>query len=227
MAFAGQYFEFSIRSLSKPGQNGTIKSWYQDGNTRSEVHFEHQPMMGQMVGLTLKDRPGKVFLLNEASRSYMEVADDQEDENKNVEYSFQNLGTEMVLGYSCTHIQVQKKGDKHKSDYWLSKEVKGYAQMKKIKGKYLAESNLMKSFEKKGWDGYPVKMIMGTEEGQMQMELVKAEEVQVPLSKFSLDGFTKSQMPMMPQQMDVEKIKNMSPAERQKWMEEMMKQYGK
>lgn len=227
MAFAGHYFEFSISSLSKPGQKGTIKTWFQDGNTRSEVHFENQPMMGQMVGLTLNDKPGKIFVLNETAKSYMEVADNQEEKNNKTEYTFQNLGTESVLGYTCTHIQVQKKGENYKSDYWLSKEVKGYAQMKKVKGKYLAESNLMKLFEEKGWDGYPVKMVMGTEDGQMQMELVKAEEIQIPLTKFSLEGYSKTQMPALPQQMDVEKIKNMSPAERQKWMEEMMKQYGK
>lgn len=57
----------------------------------------------------------------------------------------------------------------------------------------------------------------------MEMNLVKAEKMDIPESRFSLDGFTKRDgSPFMPPGgMDPEKLKNMSPEERMKFFQEM------
>ena len=64
----------------------------------------------------------------------------------------------------------------------------------------------------------------------MIIDLIKAESRENPASLFSLDGYTKSTAPaggmMSPEQMKEmrEKIQNMTPEERQKYMDEMKKQ---
>jgi hypothetical protein len=86
---------------------------------------------------------------------------------------------------------------------------------------------LYQTLSSKGFDGFPVKMKMKISENEIVMDLIKSESLQIPDSKFSLDGFQKKELPFGPNGMDLEKIKSMSPEERQKLMEEMMKQYGK
>lgn len=225
---AGIYFEYKMTVGKK--QSGTIKTWYQDGHSRSEVLIPGVPAaMGNMVAITRKDQLNKVFVLNEGSQTYMEMTDNEqketEDSPSDMEISV--LGTEKINGYNATHIQVKKKGAKSPEHFWLSKEIKGYQELNRLRGKYRASEDMLKKFEAKGVEGFPVKMTMHSEEGEIMMELTKAEETQIPNSKFSLDGYQKSSMPIGPAGMDLEKLKNMSPAERQKMVEEMMKQYGK
>ncbi len=83
----------------------------------------------------------------------------------------------------------------------------------------------------KGIEGFPVKMLMNrrgrAQEGFMEMNLVKAEKIDIPESRFSLDGYTRREgSPFMPGGMDPEKMKNMSPEERMKFIQEMQKQMG-
>lgn len=215
------------------GQNrtGVIRTWYQNGNTRSEVEIPGVPAgLGNMVALSLKAHPNKIFVLNESNATYMEMADldDRQEKNSDESLEISVLGKENVNGFNSTHITLKRKGKKILEHYWLSQEIKGYKELQKIRGKYLAEDEVLRAFATKGLEGFPVKMRIPSEDGEMTMDLTRSEEMNVPDSKFSLDGYTKAAIaPFGPGSMDVEKLKNLSPEERQKLVEEMMKQYGK
>lgn len=231
MAFGGIYLEYKL--TGKKNYSGTIKTWYHEGNTRSALEFNGMQMAGMpnMATLYLQSTPGKMYMINESNKTYTEMAfnhENEKDEEKASDYDVTVIGNETVNGYASVHITMKNKKDKKTSHYWMSKEVKGYEKMKKMKGKYLVENGIYGALDAKGIEGYPVRMKITTEEGDMQMDLVKSEEVDIQSSKFSLDGYTKgAAMPIGPAGLDMEKIKNMSPAERQKMMEEMMKQYKK
>lgn len=228
-ALAGQYLEYKIQLQNK--YSGVVKTWYQDGHSRSEILIPGVPLgMGNMVAITQKQKPDVVFVINEQEKTYMEIsgsaADREADEKEILEVKI--IGQEKANGYQATHILVKRKGQKFEEHLWVSKELKGYQEFKKMKGKYLADDKVLKAYEAKGIEGFPVKMNVETEEGMVSMDLIKAEEMAVSDSKFSLAGYEKApSMPMMPGGMDLEKLKNMSPEERQRMVEQLMKQYGK
>ena len=228
--FAGNYIEFKFSGNQMV--KGIMKVWYQDGNTRTEINLGEMglPLGGNMVGLNLKQHPKKTFMLNMDSKTYSEITQPGQkggSSHKSSDYLINHIGKEKVNGFNANHITIKKKGESQEMHYWISKEVKGFEDLRKIKGEYLADEDLYQALSSKGFDGFPVKMKMKISENEIVMDLIKSESLQIPDSKFSLDGFQKKELPFGPNGMDLEKIKSMSPEERQKLMEEMMKQYGK
>ena len=93
------------------------------------------------------------------------------------------------------------------SDYWLSKDVKGYEEIKEI-GKKIAgvfdENPMMKQMNIAGMmgqlDGFPVQMVMNIMKGTSTTTLKKIEKKSLDKSLFSVpEGYTQTQskMPMM------------------------------
>jgi hypothetical protein len=242
---AGTYVEFKMTgaagSKNDPGIQGTMKAWYQDGNTRSQMQMEMpggmgrmpgMPDMGNMIMLLLRDQPDKTFMLDEKNKTYSEIFKNQGKKDQEEDYEITIMGQEKVNGYSTTHIKALSKGpSKAEMEWWVSKEVAGYEEMKNFRSRQFNTSDMYKSMKSKGVDGFPVKMLMGgrgrNREMVMEMNLVKAEKMDMPESRFSLDGYTKREdSPFMPGGMDPEKLKNMSPEERMKFIQEMQKQMG-
>ena len=219
---------------------GTMKVWYQDGNTRSQMQMDMpsgggpsgMPGMGNMVTLHLQSQPDKTFMLDEKNKSYFEMQKRkgrEEEQNAEEDYDIKVLGQEKVNGYNCTHIKASRKSGRPDAemDWWISKEVAGYQEMKDINTRQFNTKSMYKSLAAKGVEGFPVKMITGGRRGEMEMELVKIEKLDMPESRFSLDGFSKKEgNPFMPGGMDPEKLKNMSQEERMKFFQEMQKNMG-
>jgi len=232
---AGIYTEFRIKTVE--GLTGTMKAWYQDGNTRSQVVMATPDgmsgamgKMGNMVMLHLKEQSDKNFILDEASKTYSEGFQNKRrnEDGAEEEYEITILGKEMVNGYNCTHVKASRKsGGRGEMEWWVSKEVSGYKEMAGMKTRQFNTSPIFKAMSEKGLEGFPVKMLIGGRDGKMEMEMVKAEKMDIPESRFSLDGYTKKEgMPFGQGGFDKEKIKNMSPEERMKFFQEMQKQSG-
>lgn len=225
----GFYMEMKM-STTKQGDIATMKVYSQDGNTRSEMKFAKAEMqaMASMSTLTLKDNPKVIYMLNEKDKTYTEMDVSKNEDYKDAdqaEYEVTLIGTEQVNGYSCKHIKIKKKGGKDLMEWWTTTDINGYADFAKIKTKYTAKGNLMKAIEAAGALGAPVR-IKTTEGGEsMQIDLVKAEKRNNSATLFSLSGYTKGASYTVPT-MDPSKMKDMTPEERQKMIEEMMKQYG-
>jgi len=230
-AFCGYYVEFKF--TGNQTFSGAMKAWYQDGNSRSEMKMgsEIPGGIGNVTMISLQNEPNKTYMLNENSKTYTEIKGskgNEKDKKKAEDYEVVVIGKETMNGFASTHLTLKKKGEDHLMHFWLSKDVKGFAEMKKMKGKFMAEEDMYKAMIAKGIDGFPVKMKMKIEQGDIQMDLIKSEQMVIPSSKFSLEGYKKTEgNPMMPGGMDIEKLKNMSPEERQKMVEEMMKKYEK
>jgi len=232
-SFGGYYIEFKV--TSSQGVNGKMKAWYQDGNTRSQMIMDANPGRPGMPGMVnmstlhLQSQPDKSFMLNDEAKTYTEIAKtDRKENEEDDKFEITVIGSETVNGYACTHVTLKGKSAKGGLiHWWVSKDVKGYTELKKMKTRHLNSNSTYKALEEKGVEGFPVRIKMGGRM-EMQMDLVKAEQMDIPPSKFSLDGLTKQEgMPMLPGGLDVQKLQNMSPAERQKFMEQMQKQYGK
>jgi hypothetical protein len=113
--------------------------------------------------------------------------------------------TRQIAGYNCQKYLVS--GMMMNSDYWLSKDVKGYEEVKEI-GKKIAsvfdENPMMKQMNIAGMmgqlDGFPVQMVMNIMKGTSTTTLKKIEKKSLDKSLFSVpEGYiqTESKMPMM------------------------------
>lgn len=235
----GYYMEFKISSSGKEASmSGVMKTYAQNENSRGEITMTVPNLPGggeiSMVSLVLKDKPGMVFLLDEENKSYTEIETGKDEDWKDApesDYEVTVIGKEKVNGYNATHVKILRKGSKTPQEYWTSKDVVDYADMMKMKSKYTGKDNMMKALEAKGANGFPVR-IKTTEQGNaIQIDLVKAEKKNSPSSFFSLDGYNKSTTgTIIPAGIDIQQmmkdVQNMTPEEREKWMEQMQQQYA-
>ena len=238
LLLAGTYVEYKIKSQA--GTAGIMKAWYQDGNTRSQMRMEmpaagHRmaglPDMGSMSVLLLRDQPDKTFMIDEGSGTYFEAPQWRGSGASEPEYEITVLGREEINGYSCIRIKAAGKspGDRSEMELWVSKDVPGYRELKNFRTRQFNNASLHKAMEAKGLEGFPVKMLMNGggrgREKALEMELVKSEIMDIPDSRFTLDGLIKKEgNPFMPAGMDPEKLKNMSPEERMKFFRQFQQQ---
>lgn len=215
-----------------------MKAWFQDGNTRSRIQmnlpsgmdkFPGMPGLGNMVMLQLKDQPGKTFMMDESNKTYFETSERMEKDAPEEDFDITVIGQEKVNGYHATHLKAVSKTTKSVMDWWVSKEVTGYQEMKNFRTRQFNTTSLYRLMEEKSVEGFPVKMIMSRgKERSMEINLVKAEKMDIPDSQFSLNGYAKKESsPFMPGGMDSEKLKNMSPEDRIKFFQELQKSMQK
>lgn len=225
-----QGFYMEMKMSTEKGEMGTMKVYSQDGNSRSEMAMTGGPMAVNMATLMLKSDPAKIYMLNETNKTYSEYDVNSKDEYKDADvadYDITVIGKEKVNGYNCTHVKVKRKGSTHDMDWWTTKEMTDYADFSKVKSQYTGKSNLFAALAAKGADGFPVRIKTEDHNMTMQIDLVKAEKRNNPSSLFSLSGYTKSSTPTMPGSgVDYQKIQQMTPEEREKWIEQMKSQYG-
>jgi len=114
--------------------------------------------------------------------------------------------TRNIAGYNCQKYLVSG-GMMMNSDYWLSKDVKGYEEVKEI-GKKISgvfdDNPMMKQMNIAGMmgqlDGFPVQTVMNIMQGTSTTTLKKIEKKSLDKSLFSVpEGYTleQSKMPMM------------------------------
>ena len=233
----GYYIEFKISTGSKEAvSSGTIKSYSQDENSRSEVNMIMPQLPGggiKITSLALKAEPNTVYLLNEKDKTYSQIDNTGNQDYKDLpqaDYEVTVVGKETVNGYNATHVTIKINGVQ-REEMWTTKDLAGYADFSKIKTKYTGKANLYKALTNKGADGMPVR-IKANERGQsIQLDLVKAEKRSNPASLFSLSGYTKgsafSGIPGAENMQEMmEKIQHMTPQEREEIMKRIKEQYS-
>ena len=229
----GYYIEYKMTASSKDGSgNGSMKTYSQDGNSRSEVSIASPQLAGpmQITSLMLKAEPTKIYMLNDKTKTYSEMATGKDD-HAQADYEITVVGKEKVNGYNTTHVTVKVNG-MQSQELWTTKDIAGYADFSKIKTKYSGKENLYQALSAKGAEGMPVR-IKATDRGQgMQMDLVTAEKRSNPASLFSLAGYAKGSVAdgipgAEGMQEMLKKMQNMTPAERDALIKKMQEQYGK
>ncbi len=233
----GYYIEFKISTGGKEAvSSGTIKSYSQDENSRSEVNMVMPQLPGgaiKITSLALKADQTKMYLLNEKDKTYSELETGTQEDYKDLpqaNYEVTVVGKETVNGYNTTHVTIKINGVQ-REEMWTTKDLAGYADFSKIKTKYTGKTNMYKALADKGADGMPVR-IKATERGQnIQMDLVKAEKRNNPASLFSLSGYSKgsafSGIPGAENMQEMmQKMQNMTPQEREEIMKRIKEQYS-
>jgi Domain of unknown function (DUF4412) len=231
----GFYLEYKMSVKGHEGSGSVSKTYYQDGNTLSEVTVNLGSFNKTVTTLLLKSAPDKIYMLNTDQKTYDEADINKKEEMKDAnpnDYQVAVLGKEKVNGYNCTHVKVLNLKDSMQTELWTTTEIPGYTDYMKVKTKYTGKDNLNKALEAKGAWGFPARIVATERMGAIQLDLVKATKQSNPASLFSLDGYTKntpnasqsSSPPPNNQQELMQKIQNMTPEERQKYLQQLLQQ---
>jgi hypothetical protein len=223
----GAFVEYKI-TADKNNMTGDAKTYYLNGNTKSEIQMmlPGMPAGGgtDVISLSRKDVPDSIFIINEKSKTYSSMSVKDKNSNSDEGYEITVLGKEKIGNYNTTHVKVVYKKTKKETEMWTSKDVSDYAFFKNIKNKYLDGGKLYEALDANGAGGFPVRMVVAETKWRIQLDLVKAEKQSMDASIFNLDGYTRTAA-ISPMQDMREKIKNMTPEEKQQFIEQMKAQH--
>jgi hypothetical protein len=122
-------------------------------------------------------------------------------------------------------VKIKSKLPGDDMDMWVSPDVLHYKQLTAVNSQY-TKQGLIKALAEKGAAGMPVR-VKKTEHGTgIQVDLVKSEVRANAPGLFSLTGYKRNEMAPSANgdaQEMIKKIQNMTPEERQQFLEEMRK----
>jgi hypothetical protein len=239
-AQSGAQVDFKISSSH--GASGTIKGFYSGGNSRVEMTMTMPQMPGggfSRTSIMKSTEPSKTYQLDDKNKTYTvnEIKVGAKDDAS--DYTVKLIGKDKVAGYNCIHVAVTKTSKvaagtaTENMEFWTTKDISEYEKYAgKGDNKYMGTSAMYEALKKQGADGFIIKsFVTDSRGGDFTMELVKIEKKDVPASLFTVPADYKlSANPTMTpgnpaQNIDIQKIQNMTPEEREKYIEEMRKQY--
>ena len=232
VAQSGATFEFKISSSK--GATGSIKTFYSSGNSRMEMQMTIPQMPNggfSRTSITKSAKPSTVYALDDKSKTYSTSETPASASNATCDNCIVKvLGKEKVGNYNCTHATVTKGTEAN--EYWTTTEIPEFEMYSKANSgnKYMGTNGEYDALKKNGAAGFIVKSITkDARGGDFTLELVKMEKKDIPMSMFEIPADYKqstSTAPMGAPAIDAAKLQNMTPEERQKYVEEMKKQYG-
>lgn len=234
MAQDGACIQYKVSSSS--GASGTFTCYVSAVGARTESAMTI-PNMGEFsqVSLSLKDKPGIVYTIDDKAKTYKEVETKPKAATQSAgDVTVKIIGQEKVGIYNCTHCQVTRNGNT--SDNWTTRDIAEYNKYEEANknNKYFGDNSTQEAMKKAGADGFMVKITTKDRGADMTMELVKFEKQAIPDGKLTLPAdYTKTVTPGTgtpgapgAPNIDVSKLKDMTPEERQKFIEALKKQSG-
>lgn len=230
-AQTGVSFEYKMSSSEMP-DIGSMKGYFSDGNSRSEVSVSIPGMegIGKMsnVGLMTKKDPQTMYLLNEKAKTYTVLKMDQlksrEEDYSNAKVTL--IGKEKVNKYNATHVVIENDGKK--IDWWTTTDISNWNLYQGVRSRYTGNESLYKKLSASGAAGFPCKMQMKEGNSVVTLELVKAESKTISASMFEVPSdYKQLTIPAAVggPQIDYSRIKDMTPEQQKKFMEDAMRKY--
>jgi hypothetical protein len=227
----GVLFEYNISSST--GATGNVKGYFSNAGFRSEftMNIPQMPTGGfTHTSLHLKEKPELIITLDDKAKTYSEkeIKDRPQDSNTD-SITVKIIGQEKMGHYTCTHSQVNDHG--RASEFWTTRDIPEYEKYEAAhKGsRYMGRGNTEAALKKAGADGFLVKTF--SKDGRMgetSLELTKFEKKDIPATLFIVPAdYTKTTAAPYGgsrQDIDPNKIKDMSPEDRQKFIDAMKKQ---
>ena len=208
---------------SEKAITSTSTMYFLNGSTRVEANIP-MPGSGKPIKQTVlmpASKPNVMYNLDDANKSYTETTVSP-SATKDVKATVKVLGTETIQGLSCKHLSVTM--DKTNMEVWTTKDIPGYEKMMSYwrSNPAMSSNSFYNELKKNNAEGFFVKTkTNGMRGGSMVMEMVSYNTKPVAASLFSIPAGYKKEAGFDPAAME-----KMSPAERQKMVEQMMQKYA-
>ncbi|MCS7212045.1 MAG: DUF4412 domain-containing protein [Chloroherpetonaceae bacterium] len=214
--------EMKMTATSAAGQEtmtATMVNSIKGASFRGETSTSVGGTVIKQIMLLRGSEPNKIYMLNPDTKTYTEMdiasmtdAMTQSDED----YEVKKVGSEKILGYNCTRVQVKWKKSQLTMEMWTTKDVLDWATYVRMQNNPALRSNkLATALRNAGADGMALKVVSETQDGGKNiMEVVKVERKAVPASlfeipkdykksegMFGIPGMTKEKMQEMMKQM--------------------------
>jgi hypothetical protein len=215
------YMEYQMSfGAGKETMNTTNKIWQSYLGSRMENEM-NIPGLGlkKTVMLMLNSHPDVIISLNEEGKSYTEILKQQSADDKNLDFTIEIIGNEKIGIYNCTHAKIKSKDNV--MDVWMTKDIEGYKDFKNNSWISNQAKGMEKAFKSPELEGIVVRFKDTSRKEGITMELIKFEKGNYPATMFQIPaGYVKGMS------FDPSKMQNMNDEERQKMIEQMMKEYG-
>lgn len=255
-AASGQFEgEATFKIVSRRESGGTIDGTARMFSSKTGFRMEWEMQTGstrkgapaqvKMVMLAKLPSPDKVYLINDANRTYSvwdtkSARQERKDDPKET-YTVEKLGTDRVAGYPCQSVRVtSSKGSAF--DVCVTKEFGGSSDWLAAMNRHDPNaSSWLKALKDGGIEGSPIRWSIrrkGSPEPTMVMELVRADKKSLPAALFevpagyqetglALGGLTPEQEKALgDRRTNREKsLEKMTPEQRKQY-DEMMKRYA-
>lgn len=215
----GFYYETVTTTVSKQmGTNKDTSSSYftATGEGRKETNLAG--MMGVKGGNTLvvlshANQSRYSIIVDATNKTYsLNVIDTSLINSNGENYQVTKIGNETVQGFNCVHSRLTSGSgsgmfrSSSTMDVWTSSNVPGYALLKKAMTMRNVTPKMMQALKRAGCAGYFVKISTQGKDFSMNMELIKAEQKNLPSSLFRIPaGYTESKQNMIGHMMGAKK----------------------
>jgi hypothetical protein len=188
-AFTGQM----NMKLTMPNGKADITYLFGKKNQRMDMAMtvDKIPEPLQTTVITRSSRPDEATIVNHRNRTWTIVNLRTAAENATLldfdsNYRFTRIGTEMLKGYQCEHVQLTSKTEK--LDLWMSKGLADFSTFRLLQSQNprLSNTALARTLENNGIEGFPVRIVQKNENGLYIMELTGVSAQPVPDSRFAV-----------------------------------------
>jgi len=181
--------------------NGTAKATYLFGQNAQRMdmvmRMEKIPDKLETTVITKASQPDQAYIINHRAKTYMLVNLKTAAENAMLldfdsNYTLTRLGRESVKGYTCNHIMLTSTTEK--LELWVTRDLGNFSTFRLLQSQNprLSNTQLSRALSTAGIEGFPVKIVQYSDNGQYIMEVMKISSKEVPSSFFVIpQGYQK------------------------------------
>ncbi|MBL0047816.1 MAG: DUF4412 domain-containing protein [Bacteroidetes bacterium] len=206
--------QMKMSTLEKPDM-GITKLYFSAAGGRLETEMKISPNMKpfKTVRIFKKEGPNLYYILNEGAGTYSitDLSTYKRIEKSEKEVSVKVIGTEKILGYTCTHVLITSASGE--TEMWTSKEIIDYDSYNALSESDVRTRNasFAKALLAANAEGFPVKTVKkDSKGGVITIELVKAESKTLDKALFEVPTYyTKTETPTTGLEGMMQEIKQM------------------
>lgn len=157
---------FNMKIQSTQGLNGTIRIYYDQPGTRSEINATMNSGFSiSKVSIIKKSEPNLVYQLDAQNKTYSTVEVSNAAEYGSEPATAQLIGNDSMNGYWCKHVKV-KQGTKN-WEIWNTTAIAEYASLSAVmnRQRYIGNHGLHDALKLINAEGFPVKIILTDKDG--------------------------------------------------------------
>jgi Domain of unknown function (DUF4412) len=194
-ATARSEFEGVLESkMTNQGGGGAAREFVSKVGTRTETEVVGETSTSMITMIILKSRPGVVFLVNDAKKTYFEIdpskAKEAATKTAPENFTVKQLGSERIAGLDCVHVHLKSDAGEER-EIWATKELGSATDYWASQpGRDL--SGLLKALRESGADGWPVKWVLKRKGSEATVEVTKVTKGAVAAALFDLKSYRKT-----------------------------------
>ncbi len=198
-------------SLTMPNGTATVTYLFGQNTQRMDMVMQMDKIPDQLKTtiITKASQPDEAYIINHQAKNYSIVNLKTAAENSMLldfdsNYTLTRSGKQGIKGYNCEHIILTSTTEK--LELWITRDLGEFSTFRILQSQNprLSNTQLAKTLNAAGIEGFPVKILQYNDNGPYIMELTRISRKAVPPSLFTVPAgyqkITSNQKPLDIQQ---------------------------